>query len=150
MSGILGEHRGTGLEYLQRVIAGEIRGVPIAETLGFRLTEAEKGRVALLGTPDERFYNVVGSVHGGWAATILDTALALSVLSNLDATQLFTTIDIRINYLRPLTTESGEVRAEGRVLQGGRRLAYAEAKLTDKADKLICHATGSLLIMARP
>ena len=140
---------GTGLDYLHRIIAGQIRGVPIGETLGFRLVEAEKGRVLLVGNPDVRSYNLLGSVHGGWGAAILDTAMALSTLSTLDETQAFTTVDIRINYLRPLTTATGEVRAEGRVLQGGRRLSYGEARLTDKDGKLICHGTGSCLILPR-
>ena len=143
------ERQGTGLEYLQRMVAGETRGVPIGETLGFRLVEAEHGRVALVGQADERSYNLIGSVHGGWAAAILDSALALATLSALDASQSFTTVDIRINYLRPLTREAGEVRAEGRVLQAGRRLAYAEASLTDRAGKLVCHGTGSCLILPR-
>jgi uncharacterized protein (TIGR00369 family) len=143
------ERQGSGLEYLQRIIAGDTGGVPIGETLGFRLVEAERGRVALLGTPDERSYNLIGSVHGGWAAAILDSALALATLSSLDASQGFTTVDIRINYLRPLTRETGEVRAEGLVLQAGRRLAYAEARLTDATGKLVCHGTGSCLILPR-
>jgi uncharacterized protein (TIGR00369 family) len=143
------ERQGTGLEYLQRMIAGEARGVPIGEALGFRLVEAEHGRVALVGQADERSYNLIGTVHGGWSAAILDSALALATLSALDASQGFTTVDIRINYLRPLTRETGEVRAEGRVLQSGRRLAYAEASLTDRAGKLVCHGTGSCLILPR-
>lgn len=140
---------GSGLEHLRRIVAGEIPGVPIGDTLGFRLTEVENGRVALLGTPTEQSYNIVGTVHGGWAAAILDSALALSTLSSIDADQAFTTVDIRINYLRPLTAQSGEVRAEGWVIQGGRKLAYCEAKLTDAAGKLICHATGSCLIFPK-
>lgn len=140
---------GPGLDYLQRIIAGEIRGVPIGETLGFRIVEAERGRVLLVGRPDLRAYNLLGSVHGGWGAAILDTALALATLSTLDETQAFTTVDIRINYLRPLTVETGEVRAEGRQLQGGRRLSYGEARLTDGTGKLICHGTGSCLIVPR-
>ena len=140
---------GTGLEYLQRIVSGEIPGVPIGETLGFRVAEVEKGRVVVVGRPDRRSYNLIGSVHGGWAAAVLDTALALSTLSSLEADQSFTTVDIRINYLRPLTEETGEVRAEGRVLQSGRRLAYSEARLTDAAGKLICHGTGSCLILPR-
>jgi uncharacterized protein (TIGR00369 family) len=138
-----------GLEFLRRIVAGEVPGVPIGATMGFRLVEAAKGRVALVGRPDERFYNLIGSVHGGWAAAILDTALALATLSTLAADQSFTTVDIRVNYLRPLTVETGEVRAEGTVLQGGRRLAYAEAKLVDASGKLICHATGTCLILPR-
>lgn len=140
---------GSGLERLKRIVSGEAPGVPIGETLGFRLVEAEKGRVVFVGNPDKRSYNLIGSVHGGWAASILDSALALSALSSLDADQAFTTVDIRINYLRPLTVETGEVRAEGRVLQSGRRLAYCEAKLTDSAGKLLCHGTGSCLILPK-
>ena len=91
----------------------------------------------------------IGTVHGGWSAAILDTAMALATLSTLDAEQGFTTVDIRINYLRPLTVETGEVRAEGRVIQGGRKLAYCEAKLTDRSGKVICHGTGSCLILQK-
>ena len=149
MSSPAAERTTPGLEYLQRILRGEIPSVPIGDTLGFRITEVERGRVVLLGNPDRRSYNLIGTVHGGWAAAILDSALALSALSTLEADQGFTTVDIRINYLRPLSIETGEVRAEGRVLQGGRRLAYCEAKLTDAAGKLICHGTGSCLILPR-
>jgi uncharacterized protein (TIGR00369 family) len=138
-----------GLEFLRKLASGEHGSIPIGETLGFRLVEAEPGTVTLVGEPDRRSYNLIGTVHGGWAASILDTALALSVLSTLDIDQTFTTVDIRINYLRPLTVETGPVRAVGRVLQSGRRLAYAEADLTDGAGKLICHGTGSCLIFPR-
>ena len=143
------ERAGTGLEFLQRIVRGEAAGVPIGDTLGFRLVEAEPGRVALEGNPDARSYNLIGTVHGGWTAAILDTAMALATLATLDAEQGFTTVDIRINYLRPLTVETGTVRAEGRVLQAGRRLAYAEAKLTDAGGKLLCHGTGSCLILPK-
>lgn len=143
------ERTTTGLEYLQRIVRGELPGVPIGTTLGFKVTEVEKGRVVVTGRPDQRSYNLIGTVHGGWAAAILDSALALSALSTLEADQGFTTVDIRINYLRPLTVETGEVRAEGRVLQGGRRLAYCEAKLVDAAGKLIAHGTGSCMILSR-
>ena len=143
------ERTTSGVEFLRRIAAGEVPGVPIGDTLGFRLVEAEKGFVALLGRPDKRAYNLIGSVHGGWAASIIDSALALSVLSSLEADQGFTTVDIRVNYLRPLTVETGEVRAEGRVMQAGRRLAYSEAKLLDANGKLICHGTGSCLILPK-
>jgi uncharacterized protein (TIGR00369 family) len=149
MSTTAAQRTTSGLEYLQRVVSGEIPGVPIGETLGFRLVEVEKGRAVLLGNPDQRSYNLVGTVHGGWGAAILDSALALSVFSIVEADQGFTTVDIRINYLRPLTVETGEVRAEGRVLQAGRRLAYCEAKLVDRDGKLICHGTGSCLIFPK-
>ena len=138
-----------GLEFLQRIVRGEARGVPIGDTLGFKLIEAEAGRVVMQGSPDERSYNLIGTVHGGWSASILDSALALSVLSTLTVDQGFTTVDIRINYLRPLTRETGPVLAEGKVIQAGRRLAYSEARLVDGQGKVICHGTGSCLILSR-
>ena len=116
------ERAGTGLDYLQRMISGELPGVPLGDTLGFRVTEVENGRIVLRGNPDQRSYNVVGTVHGGWAASILDSAMALSTLSSLDEKTAFTTLDIRINYLRPITMELG---------------------------KLLAHGTGTCLILAR-
>jgi uncharacterized protein (TIGR00369 family) len=139
----------SGLEFLKRMISGDLPGVPIGDTLGFRVTEAESGRVALLGKPDQRSYNLIGTVHGGWAASILDSAMALSVLSSLDEKTAFTTLDIRINYLKPITMELGEVRAEGRVIQGGRKMAYCEAKLTDASGKLLAHGTGTCLVFPK-
>jgi uncharacterized protein (TIGR00369 family) len=143
------ERAGTGLEYLKRIIAGAIPGVPIGDTLGFRIVEVEHGRIVLTGKPDQRSYNLIGSVHGGWAASILDSAMALSTLSSLDEKTGFTTLDIKINYLRPITMETGEVRAEGRVIHGGRRVALSEAKLTDREGKLLAHGTGTCLVFPR-
>jgi uncharacterized protein (TIGR00369 family) len=143
------ERNGTGLDFLRRMIAGEIPNLPMGDHLGFRVVEAEAGRVVVAGTPDHRSYNLLGSVHGGWTAAILDTAMALSAMSSLDEKNRHTTLDIRINYLRPITLETGAVRAEGRVLQGGRKVAYCEGKLLDGAGKLLAHGTGSCLIMAR-
>ncbi len=143
------ERTGSGLEYLQKIISGEYAGLPIGDHLGFRIASAEKGRVVLTGQPDRRSYNLLNTVHGGWTAAILDTAMALSNLSTLDAGLAFTTLDIRINYLRPITVETGEVRAEGSVIQGGRRVAYCEAKLVDSGGRLLAHGTGSCLILPR-
>lgn len=144
------ERTGSGLEFLKRLARGEVGNVPIGDTLGFRVAEAEPGRVVLRGQPQRNAYNLIGTVHGGWAASILDTALALSVLSTLDPDQTFTTVDIRINYLRPITVETGALEAIGRVLQAGRRLAYSEAQLLDASGKLLCHGTGSCLIFSKP
>ena len=143
------DRTGTGLEYLQKILAGEYAWVPIGDTLGFHLHEVEKGRVVIVGRPDRRSFNLLSTVHGGWTAAILDTAMALSNLSRLDADQSFTTLDIRINYLRPITAETGEVRAEGRVIQAGRKVAYTEAKLVDGAGRILAHGTGSLLNVPR-
>ena len=140
---------GSGLDYLQRIISGEYAQLPIGEHLGFRIAAAEPGMVTLKGLPDERSYNLLKSVHGGWTAAILDTAMALSNLTLLGNDVTFTTIDIRINYLRPITVQTGEVTATGSVLQSGRKIAYVEAKLVDAVGKLLAHGTGSLLIMPR-
>jgi uncharacterized protein (TIGR00369 family) len=143
------ERPGSGLDYLQRIVSGEYAQLPIGEHLGFRIAAAEPGKVTIKGRPDERSYNLLKSVHGGWTAAVLDTAMALSNLTLLGNDVTFTTIDIRINYLRPITSETGEVTAIGNVLQSGRKIAYVEAKLADSNGKLLAHGTGSLLIMPK-
>jgi uncharacterized protein (TIGR00369 family) len=135
-----------GLAYLLRMVAGELGNVPMGDLLGYRVTEAAPGKVVLRGTPDRRSYNLIGTLHGGWTASILDTALALSALTELDEKTGFTTLDIHINYLRPITVETGDVRAEGRVLHGGRKVALCEASLTDAAGRRLAHGTGACLI----
>lgn len=139
-----------GLDYVRRLITGEIASVPIADTLNFRVMEAEHGRVAVAGAPDHRSYNLIGTVHGGWTASILDTAMGLAVLSQLEPERTFTTVDLRVNYLRAVTQATGEVIAEGRVVHAGRRLAYCESSLKDRAGRMLAHATGSCMILARP
>ena len=143
------EHRGTGLDYLQRVVAGEFAQPPIGLTLGFRIAAAAAGKVTIRGRPDERSYNLISTIHGGWAAAVLDTAMALACLSQLAADQGFTTLDIRINYLRPITAETGDVSSEGTVINAGKRVAYCEASLVDSAGKMLAHGTGSCLILPK-
>lgn len=143
------DRTGTGLEYLQRILAGEYAWVPIGEHLGFHLREVERGKVVIAGNPDARSFNLLSSVHGGWTAAILDTAMALSCLSTLGPDQSFTTLDIRINFLRPVNAGTGEVLATGTVIQAGRKVAYCEAKLTDPQGKLLAHGTGSCLVLPR-
>ncbi|MFZ3323517.1 MAG: PaaI family thioesterase [Usitatibacter sp.] len=140
---------GTGMDYLQRIISGEYAQLPIGITLGFRIAAAVPGSVTVRGTPNTASYNLLDSIHGGWTAAVLDTAMALSNLTLLDADQSFTTLDIRINYIRPITVETGEVIAIGNVLNSGRRVAYTEAKLSDASGKLLAHGTGSLLMLPR-
>jgi uncharacterized protein (TIGR00369 family) len=143
------DRTGTGIEFLQKIISGEYANLPIGDHLGFRIVAVEPGKITIRGRPDERSYNLLNTVHGGWTAAVLDTAMALSNLSTLGADQGFTTLDIRINYLRPITIETGEVTALGSVIQGGRKVAYCEAKLVDGAGKLLAHGTGSCLILPR-
>jgi uncharacterized protein (TIGR00369 family) len=143
------QRAGTGLEYLQKLLAGEYAWVPIGEHLGFHLREVAPGKVVIAGNPDPRSFNLLSSVHGGWTAAILDTAMALSCLSTLSEDQSFTTLDIRINYLRPINAGTGEVVATGGVIQGGRKVAYCEARLADAQGRLLAHGTGSCLILPR-
>lgn len=144
------DHEGTGLEYLRRIVAGEIASVPIGDTLGFRPVDVEHGRIVFAGTPDARSYNLIGTVHGGWAASILDSAMALAALSCLDEHHLFTTLDINISYVRALTAETGEVRAEGSVVNAGRRVILAQSRLTDAAGKLLATGQSTCLVIPRP
>jgi len=143
------QRAGTGLEYLHRIISGEFAQVPIGDTLGFALIAAEPGKVTIRGNPTPASYNLLNTVHGGWTAAVLDTAMALSNLTLLNAEQSFTTLDIRVNYIRPITVETGELTATGHVINSGRRVAYCEAKLTDAGGKLLAHGTGSCLILPR-
>jgi uncharacterized protein (TIGR00369 family) len=142
------EREVSGLEFLRGLVADRIPNVRIGETLGFRAVEVDAGRIVLTGTPDERSYNLIGTIHGGWTAAILDTAMALAALSTLDAAHDFTTLDIKVNYLRPIAPGT-EVRAEGRLIHGGRRIALCEGTLTDAAGKLLAHGTSTCLIVPR-
>ena len=144
------ERQVDGLAFVRRLIAGELGDVPIGELLRFRAAEAEHGRVTVIGAPDRRVYNLIGTVHGGWAAAILDTAMGLAVLSQLPVGRAFTTLDLKVNYLRPVTDVTGEVRAEGRVLNAGKRIALCEGRLTDRDGKLMAHGTSTCLIVATP
>ena len=118
----------------------------IGRTLEFSLVEVEKGRAVFEGEPGRHVYNPIGAVHGGYAATLLDSACGCAVHSALTASQGYTTLELKISYHRPLSDSSGLVRAEGRILSIGRRAAFAEAKLTDAAGKLCASATSTLLI----
>ena len=136
----------TGLEQLQRAFAGPSRG-GIGQTLGFRAVEIEKGRVVFAGTPGKEVYNPIGTVHGGYAATLLDSACGCAVHSSLAAGQGYTTLDLKVAYHRGMTAETGEVFAEGKVVTLGRRAAFAEATLKDAAGRLYASATSSLLVI---
>lgn len=121
---------------------------PIGETLGFALVEVELGRVVFEGTPGRHVYNPLGIVHGGYAATLLDSACGIATASRMAAGESFTTLEIKVAYHRAMTEHTGPVRAEGIVTSMGRRVAYADAKLTDSSGKLLASATSTLLVMA--
>ena len=121
----------------------------IGKTMGFKVVEIEEGRVVFAGTPGREVYNPIGAVHGGYAATLLDSACGCAVHSKLAADQAYTTLELKVSYHKGMTAETGEVRAEGRVIQMGRRAAFAEAKLTDSTGRLLASATSTLLVMQK-
>lgn len=136
-----------GLEFLHRIIRGELPQAPISATLNFRLASAEPGVVVFRGTPLRAFYNPMEAVHGGFSATLLDSALACAIVSTLEPGYASTTLEIKINFVRPITDETGEVAAEGRIIHPGKRIATSEAKLTDSGGKLLAHGTTTCMIM---
>ena len=135
-----------GIELLRDMIAGKLPGPPIALVLNFALKEAEAGFVAFEGMPKFEFYNPLGTVHGGWAATILDSAMACAVHSTLAAGQVYTTLEFKLNLVRPITVETGPARCEGRVVNAGRTIATSEGKLLDAKGRILAHGTETCLI----
>ena len=135
----------TGLQQLRALMARG-RGVGITDTIGFTLTEIEEGRAVFEGTPGPHVYNPLGSVHGGYAATLLDSACGCAVHARLAAGQGFTTVELKVSYLKAMSAETGLVRAVGTVTSMGRRAAFAEARLTDSSGRLLATATSTLLV----
>ncbi len=135
-----------GIELLRKMIAGDLRP-GMAHTLDMRLIEAEEGRVWLEAKPGAQHYNPMGTVHGGFAATLLDFACGYAVVSRLLPRQSFSTIELKVSYHRPLTADTGKVRAEGMIVSFGRRAAFMQARLVDGNDKLCASATSSALLI---
>jgi uncharacterized protein (TIGR00369 family) len=129
------------------VAAGKRPG--IGDALDFDLVEIEDGRAVFAGTPGPHAYNPMGIVHGGYFATLLDSACGCAVHSKLSAQQAYTTLELKVAFHKAMTAKTGRVRAEGRVLTFGRRVAYAEAKLIDADGTLYGSATSTLLVMER-
>ena len=148
---VIEESAGTlsGIEQLHALKAAG-RRAPIAETLGFDLAEIEKGRVVFAGVPGANALNPIGSIHGGYAATLLDSACGCAAHTMLSATQGYTTLELKVSYHRALTPGGEPVRAEGKVLSIGRRTAFVEAKLVDAQGKLCASATSTLLVFDLP
>jgi uncharacterized protein (TIGR00369 family) len=136
----------SGLDFLKAIIAGTVPQAPICETLGFHLVEAETGRAAFEGVPEFRYYNPIGTVHGGFTATLLDSALGCAIFSTLLKGDAWTTLELKINFVRPLTKDTGLVRAEARIIHRGRTVATSEGDLKDRAGKLYAHATTTCMI----
>jgi uncharacterized protein (TIGR00369 family) len=136
----------TGLEQLHALMASG-RRPGISDSLDFTLTEVGAGLAVFEGVPGQHAYNPIGMVHGGYAATLLDSACGCAVHSSLNARQSYTTLELKVAYHRALTSQIGAVRAEGRVLTMGRRVAFAEAKLIDATGRLYASATSTLLVI---
>lgn len=135
-----------GLTFLQQMVEGALPQPPIAETLGFKLVEAEPGRAVFEGTPRRSHYNPLGTVHGGFAATLLDSALACAIFTTMKKGDSWTTLELKLNFVRPIFEETGLVRAEGRIIHPGRRAATAEGTLKDASGKLYAHATTTCMV----
>jgi uncharacterized protein (TIGR00369 family) len=140
----------TGLEFLKGICDGRFPPPPIAALLGFYPVEVESGRAVFSARPDSRLYNPMGVVHGGYTATLLDTCMGCAVHSKLKAGQGYTTIELKVNFVRGLSEETGDIRAEGKVIHGGRQIATAEGRLTDPRGRLLAHATTTCLIFNLP
>jgi len=137
----------SGIEYLRGFLDGTFPPAPIAQTMGIRFVEVEEGRAVFECEPAEYHYNPIGVVHGGLAATLLDSAMGCAIHSTLPVDVSYTTIEIKVNYLRALTSETGTVRAEGKIIKVGGRVALAEGRITDAAGNLYAHGTTTCLIL---
>lgn len=140
----------SGLELLQAMAAGELPAPPVMHLIDMAGLEVEEGSVTVHLDPQEFHYNPLGSVHGGVLSTLLDTAAACSVHTTLPAGVGYTSLDLTVKFLRPVTVASGRITTRGAVLQRGRRTALAEARMTDAAGRLVAHATSSCLIFDAP
>src|SRR3954468_12517579 len=139
-----------GLEFVRAIFSGELPAPPIMQTVEPFDSTAEPGMVVMYSVPGFRHYNPIGSVHGGYAAILLDSAMGLAVHSMLPAGSGYTTLEFKISFIRGMTKDTGAVRTEGRVLHAGRRTATAEARITDGNGRLLAHATTTCLVFEIP
>lgn len=138
--------RDDGVTFLREMVAGRHPVPPMAALLGFTLTEVDDGRAVFVGMPEQRHYNPIGVVHGGFAATVLDSALGCAVHSTLKQGEAYTTLELKVNLVRAITKDTGRVTAEGRIIHRGRTLATSEADLRDEAGRLYAHGTTTCMI----
>lgn len=137
----------SGLEFMRAIRAGRLPPPPIAQLLNMSLRQVDRGLVVFVCTPDESVYNPIGLVHGGLACTLADSALGSAVQTTLEAGVAYTSIDITVNYLRPVTLDSGTLVATGRVVKPGRRVAAASAEVHDGHGRLVATATSNCLVI---
>ncbi len=137
----------SGIEYLRAMQSGELPAPPIAVLLGMWISEVSEGRVVFALEAAEYHYNPLGTVHGGVMATLLDSAMGCAVQSTLPAGTSYTTLELKVNYLRPVTSKTGTLYCEGKVIYVGGRIATAESRLTDADGKLYAHGTTTCIVL---
>ncbi|HZQ01445.1 MAG TPA: PaaI family thioesterase [Reyranella sp.] len=135
-----------GMALFGEIVAGRLPAPPICQALGIWLSEVERGRVVFAYEPRFEHYNPLGSVHGGIAATLLDSAMGCCIHTTLKAGTGYTTVEIKVNYVRAMTDKTGPVKAEGKVINVGARIATSEGRLFDAAGKLLAHGTTTCLV----
>lgn len=135
-----------GLSVMQGILEGRLPGAPMARTLNFWLTRVEEGLVAFTGAPTVEHLNPLGTVHGGWASTIMDSSLACAVMTTLAPGEGYTTVEFKLNLTRPILPDMGKLECEGRVVHRGRTIATSEAYLRDSSGKLLAHGTETCAI----
>src|SRR5450759_834789 len=140
----------TGIDFVRAIFSGKLPAPPIMQTIEPFDSTAEPGVVVMHSTPGFRHYNPIGSVHGGYAATLLDSAMGLAVHTMLPPGTGYTTLEFKISFVRGMTQDTGPVRSEGRILSVGRRTATAEARITDANGRLLAHATTTCLVFEIP
>ena len=137
----------SGLEVMQRIVDGTLSQPPIGATLGFRLAEVELGRAVFEGVPAAYHYNPIGTVHAGFASTLLDSAMGCALVTTLQAGTRWTTLELKANFTRAMTAETGPVRCTGTIVHPGRRVATTEARIEDAQGRLIAHGTSTILVL---
>lgn len=136
----------SGLELMQAICSGRLPFAPISEAMNFWPEEVEHGRIVFAGQPNHSHYNPIGSVHGGYAGTLLDSCMSCAVQSTLEKGYGYTTLEYRVHLVRAIQADTGLVRAEGKVIHPGRRAATAEGKITDSKGRLLAHGTTTCLV----
>jgi uncharacterized protein (TIGR00369 family) len=136
----------SGLEYLRKLLTGEMPPAGMVKLLNLKLIEVSEGYAVLTVQPDERHYNGLGIAHGGLAATLLDTATGCAINAMMPAGKVFTTLEMKVNYLRPITADCGVIRCEGTVIHAGGRIATAEGRIVDENGKLYAHGTATCML----
>jgi uncharacterized protein (TIGR00369 family) len=136
-----------GIEALERMLAGELPYPPIAHLIGMRLVEVARGRVVWEAVPGEQHYNPIGTVHAGFATTLLDSAMGTAFVSEADAGTRWTTLELKANFTRAITAETGPVLCTGTLVHRGRTVVTTEARLEDGASRLLAHATSTILVL---